>query len=285
MSHESQSSIEVLDNHGSRKPSEERRISTAPSLDTIDDDGHKNETSTLEMTLTEEEKEEERKFEELDKPKVILSIGNVNLTESSSSGSVCESVCTAYEQNGRKKSSIEESKSSLSPLESIFKTSSMLLSKTVVKKEETMNHPMRPIDYNYEDLSKVDHRLKLHIFQNVLEDNDEKFMWLLKCVVIDGELSMPYVAIIVMSTKKIYILKIIGVESEDIGSWLKKSMITVIDQIDTIRAIPFECGLSFVTKTNLSFHLLLRDSKLSAVLQKHITTSSKLKIIHLIFIG
>lgn len=34
------------------------------------------------------------------KVKALLGIGNVNLTESSSSGSVTDSVCTAYEGNG-----------------------------------------------------------------------------------------------------------------------------------------------------------------------------------------
>lgn len=272
VSHTSQSSIEVIDQHGSRKPSEERKISTAPSLDTIDDDGGKNENTLLEETLI--ATTEEKQAKDNDKPKVIMSIGNVNLTESSSSGSVCESVCTAYEQNGKKKA--EEPKSAL---EGIFKTSSMLLSKTILKKEpEPINHPSKPIVYNYDDLSIVDHRLKLYIFQNILEDNHEKFMWLVKGMVIEDDTSsnfMPQSALIAMSTKKIYLLKIVGEENDNIDAWLRKSMTYSVDQIVMIRRILSDAGLSFVMKSNFNFHILLRDSNLLAVLEKHITTSSK----------
>jgi len=273
VSHTSQSSIEVIDQL-SRK-SEERRISTAPSLDTIDDDPGKSEGTVLEKTI--KETVEEKQLSEVEKPKVILSIGNVNLTESSSSGSVCESVCTAYEQNGSKKKSVKEE--SKSPLEGIFKTSSLLLSRTISKKEpEPINHPSKPIQYNFDNLSVVDHRLKLFIFQNVLEDNDEKFMWLVKCIVIEDDTSsnfMPTTALVVMSTKKIYLLKIVGKETENVESWLRKSMTYSVDQIVMIRNIIFDTGLSFIMKANFNFHILLRDSKLLSILQKHITTSSK----------
>lgn len=271
VSHTSQSSIEVIDQL-SRK-SEERRISTAPSLDTINDDDPSK--PILEQTI--KENVDEKQQNEPEKPKVILNIANVNLTESSSSGSVCESVCTAYEQNGKKKSMKEESKSAL---EGIFKTSSLLLSRTISKKEpEPVNHPSKPIQYNFDNLSIVDHRLKLFIFQNVLEDNDEKFMWLVKCIVIEDDTSsnfMPTTALVVMSTKKIYLLKIVGKETENVESWLRKSMTYSVDQIVMIRKIVYENGLSFIMKANFNFHILLRDSKLSSILQKHITTSSKL---------
>ncbi|CAH1718589.1 unnamed protein product [Chironomus riparius] len=273
VSHTSQSSIEVIDQL-SRK-SEERRISTAPSLDTIDDDPGKSEGAILEKTIKEIEVEEKQQID-AEKPKVILSIGNVNLTESSSSGSICESVCTAYEQNGKKKSVKDETKS---PLEGIFKTSSLLLSRTISKKEpEPVNHPSKPIQYNFDNLSIVDHRLKLFIFQNVLEDNDEKFMWLVKCIVIEDDTSsnfMPTAALVVMSTKKIYLLKIVGKETENVESWIRKSMTYSVDQIIMIRNIIFDNGLSFIMKANFNFHILLRDSKLSTILQKHITTSNQ----------
>ncbi|KAG5684856.1 hypothetical protein PVAND_014066 [Polypedilum vanderplanki] len=277
ISQTSQSSIEVLDNFASRKQSEERRISTAPSLDTIDDDAKQDEAAAF--SEENEMKNIEEQSQEVEKPKVILSIANVNLTESSSSGSVCESVCTAYEQNGKKKSSTEESKSAL---EGIFKTSNLLLSKTILKKEPEQNstQPSKPIEYNNEDLTKVDHRLKLHIFQNILEDNDEKFMWLVKCVVIeDDSLSsggIPFTAIVVMSTKKFYLLKIVGEEKEEISLWLKKTTSHTIDQIEVIQEIPFDNGFSFKTKSNTFFHILLCDFKLSAVLHKHITTSNQI---------
>jgi hypothetical protein len=249
-----------------RKPSEERKFSTAPSLDTIDDNEamHKSgEDQTKNLLL------------QSDKPKAILTIGNVNLTESSSSGSVCESVCTAYEQNGKKKSE-------KNPLEGILKTSSLLLSKSVVKKENetaVAEHPHKPMQFNYEDLTIVDHRLKLYIFQNILEDNDEKFMWLVKCAVVEDAASVncatPFDALIVMSTKKIYILKIVGAETEDISSWLKKLSTFSIEQISLIEEMPFSNGFTVKTKTGVSNHLFMRDSSLSRILHKHIITSSE----------
>lgn len=268
VSHTSQSSIEVID-----RRSEERRTSAAPSLDTINDEVPKIENAILEETLV--ASTEEKSSNGHDKSKVI--VNNVNLTESSSSGSVCESVCTAYEQNGKKKPANEEPKS---PLEGIFKTSNMLLSKTVAKKEpEPINHPSKPIQYNFDNLSVCDHRLKLFIFQNVIEDNEEKFMWLVKCTVVEDDTSSnfaPSSAIIVMSTKKIYLLKIVGDETENVDSWLRKSMTYSVDQIVAIKEIVFHNGLSFVMNTNFNFHILLRDSKLSSLLEKHITTSSKI---------
>lgn len=265
VSQQSQSSIEVIDSFGSRKPSEERRISTAPSLDTIDDDLVKNDEGVLETTLI-----DEKKIEEPESAKVLA---NTNLTESSSSG---ESVQTAYELNGRKKHDEKELKSS--PLESIFKTSNMLLSKTVKKEpEHVQGLPLKPMQYNNEDLSILDHRLKLYCFQHVFEDNDEKLMWLIKCIVVEEDLSnIPRVSLLVMSTKKIYILRIVGEENEEISNWLQKSPASnFIINTEKIIELPFQNGLTFIMKSFFNFHVFLRDENLLNVLTKHITTSSE----------
>jgi hypothetical protein len=272
VSHTSQSSIEIIQPFGARKPSEERRVSTAPSFQAITDNNVP-EIEEFHQAVPEKEIEVE-----CEKPRVVLSIGNVNLTESSSSGSVCESVCTAYEQNGAKKKP-EETKSAL---EGIFKTSSLLLSRTILKKEEpepSTNLLCMPLQFNYDDLSKVDHRLKLFIFQNILEDNDEKFIWIVKCVTIEEDASCtPNLSLVAMSTKKIYVLRIVGEETEDIAMWIKKSssVSNYIDHVEKIRAIPYEFGFSFIMKSSFNFHILLRDSNLFYVLEKHITTSSEL---------
>lgn len=268
ISHTSQSSIEVLD----RKPSEERRISTAPSLDTIDDDNTKLHQAILENTLV-DSTDDKKVIEE--QPKMV--IGNVNLTESSSSG---ESVQTAYEQNGRKKKSDSQSEDmpKSSPLESIFKTSQFLLSKSKKKEAEPFSsHPSKPIQYNYEDLSVLDHRLKLFCFQNVLDDNDEKIMWLVKCIIVEENLNYnPTLALLLMTTRKIYILKICGDEHEDIATWIQKCPVSFsIDNVEMIQSLPFANGLSFNIKNSTKFHVILRDDYLSTILQKHISTSSK----------
>lgn len=107
LSNPSQSSIEVLD----RKPSEERRIFHMPSLDPIVDDQLNSSFNQLSTTLTDQCTSTTNDNEEINSgtTPVIkqkekkncnsLAIGQ-HLTESSSSGSVTDSICTAYEQNG-----------------------------------------------------------------------------------------------------------------------------------------------------------------------------------------
>lgn len=277
MSHASQSSIEVLlrdSNYGSRKPSEERRFAQIPPLATIQDATPKNEEHILDDTLTSSVM---KKSDELVKPKVILSIGNVNLTESSSSGSICESVVTAYDSRKNEKASSEE-KSPETKLEGIFKSSQNLLKKTPKVKKESTSYGFTPIQYNYDDLSIVDHRLKLYLFQKVLEENEEKLMWLVKSLVIEDDSSssgIPVYALLIMSTKKFYVLKILAEESEDIGSWLKKSTACAIDSIEAIRDIFGNTGFSFVLGTKTNVHVLLNNQNVTDCLRKHIMTSSK----------
>ncbi|XP_005181896.2 uncharacterized protein LOC101890827 isoform X1 [Musca domestica] len=121
ISNPSQSSIEVLDQFASRKTSEERRISHIPNLETIDDQSYtqtflerefdnminyarkdKPEEYPETMTAT---KDQEKQGEEKDGAKTkktsTSTLVQQNLTESSSSGSVTDSICTAYEQQGK----------------------------------------------------------------------------------------------------------------------------------------------------------------------------------------
>lgn len=237
----SQSSIEVLD----RKPSEERE-----NLD---------EMSESQM---------KKSMEEALKQK-MSGIGNVNLTESSSSGSVCESVVTAYEQPTR---AIDD--------QVFAKVSNFLFPKTKSGQSDAPKIPMlNPIQYNYEDLANVDHRVKLFLFQNVLEENDEKLSWLVKSILIDDSNysdGIPLSALTVMTTKKIYFLKIAAEESDDIQSWLKKLTSFAVDRIESIVECPAKIGFSFAFKTNSSkIHLLLRDHLLYEKLKTKIITSSK----------
>lgn len=270
VSQASQSSIEVIEgSFNSRKPSEERRISIVPTLDTIED-LQKNEETVLDETLTASALM--KKSDDDVKPKVVLSIGNVNLTESSSSGSVCESVVTAYEHTQHKKEKAE------SGFDGIFKSSSILLSKTPKPKSELETRQIHPIQYNYDDLSVVDHRVKLFLFQNILEENEEKLIWIVRTLVIEDDATssgVPFFSLVAMSTKKIYVLKITGEESEDIGSWLKKSLMFTIDRIETIREISSKAGFTFILKSKSAFHLLVQDQNVTDRLRIHITTSSE----------
>lgn len=97
LSNPSQSSIEVLDSlHSSRKHSEERRniqfseLDMPQGLDTI-----------YNLTASKEEEENSTvvKSEATTQTAVLPHKALPLLTESSSSGSVTDSICTAYEQN------------------------------------------------------------------------------------------------------------------------------------------------------------------------------------------
>lgn len=106
LSNPSQSSIEVLE-YSSRKHSIDRRVSQQPSLDTIDDDASRlqllasivthhqpNDDSTAMKTRNGSDDDSRRQ------PMATTTVlNNIHLTESSSSGSVTDSICTAYEQN------------------------------------------------------------------------------------------------------------------------------------------------------------------------------------------
>ncbi|XP_035773150.1 serine/threonine-protein kinase 11-interacting protein-like isoform X2 [Anopheles albimanus] len=128
LSNPSQSSIEVLDRgyHPSRKASEERRISSLETMNNYNTDPkeqqealskeyqhlHQSESSTMKTNANEEsrktdsvaEKEDVSMNQSPDVSKVHASVvakksflTSIHLTESSSSGSVTDSVCTVYE--------------------------------------------------------------------------------------------------------------------------------------------------------------------------------------------
>lgn len=249
MSHvSSQSSIEVLD----RKPSEEKVLLSA------EDESKAAAKESLENLFVESDM---KKSEDSLKHKMVLE-ANVNLTESSSSGSVCESVVTAYEHNSKDHTQTR-------------KISNLLATKSSKRSEAGMNS----IQYNYDDLTNIDHRVKLHLFQNLLEDNDEKLVWLVKTLIVVDDPSsdgLPISAIVVMSTKKVYFLKIVGEEKDDVQSWLKKFIFYSIDKIEKIKEFSEKVCLSFIFSPKSSaIHLLLRDRLLFEKLKTKIITSSK----------
>ncbi|XP_030240156.1 uncharacterized protein LOC115562564 isoform X4 [Drosophila navojoa] len=107
ISNPSQSSIEVLDpscaHSASRKTSEERRISQMPNLQTIDDDLSQSQSFIEHETLVEQARLNidalpTAATTTLDTTVKSKALAQIQLTESSSSGSVTDSVCTTYEQ-------------------------------------------------------------------------------------------------------------------------------------------------------------------------------------------
>lgn len=112
ISNPSQSSIEVLDPNlvqsASRKTSEERRISQIPNLQTIDN--HQSQTQSFierefGQLLAEQARAQtvsmQATISNVDATAKAKALAHVQLTESSSSGSVTDSICTTYEQQAK----------------------------------------------------------------------------------------------------------------------------------------------------------------------------------------
>lgn len=72
--------------------------------------------------------------------------------------------------------------------------------------------------FSYTDFNNVDHRLKLFLYQNIFEDDNEHLKWLVKGKIFNDNTSQnadtPAITsgIFVMSTTKFYVLQIIGDE-------------------------------------------------------------------------
>lgn len=113
ISNPSQSSIEVLDPNvvqsSSRKTSEERRISQIPNLQTIDDDFSQTQSFIeFQQLLAEQQgKPMTATVATVAEPKP-KALAQVQLTESSSSGSITDSICTTYEQQAGKQTQEEK---------------------------------------------------------------------------------------------------------------------------------------------------------------------------------
>lgn len=237
--------------HSSRKHSEDRRISQCPDLDTISADKYLNifpnlstivtnqETSTSAHDLTNMNKEDDTNkvnvkivnahnvttqtnTDNLVFKKQLLS--TLNLTESSSSGSGTDSVCTAFEVQQRKTigdvkmdkstNSLKTPESYITKLGGLFQSTNLLMKKTPTKVTESpsKNQPFEAYKYSYKDFSVVDHRLKLYLCQSVFDDENETFKWLVQGRIYDENDDcnnfVGFNGIFLMSTTKFYIFKI-----------------------------------------------------------------------------
>lgn len=245
LSNPSQSSIEVL-GYSSRKHSEDRRVSQQPSLDTIDDDINRlqllaslahQQTSDLSNSMTAGSHHDEKK--------TILT--NAHLTESSSSGSVTDSICTAYEQHqhdgntasagshslsstttaGSNVTAIEVNKMHTSPEKQftrtdsvisnmfggLFQSTNMLMSRRSVSAIGQNETPCNEYKFSYTNFDNVDHRLKLFLYQNLFEDDNEHLKWVVKGrMLMDSTTIGNFNGIFVMSTTKFYVLQVTGAE-------------------------------------------------------------------------
>lgn len=86
------------------------------------------------------------------------------------------------------------------------------------KTDETIEIPFEEFKYSYTDFDNVDHRLKAFFYQNIFEDNNEQFKWLVKGRLLndnqidDKSKNTIFDGMFLMSTTKFYIFQIVGKE-------------------------------------------------------------------------
>ncbi|XP_050461636.1 serine/threonine-protein kinase 11-interacting protein isoform X1 [Cataglyphis hispanica] len=223
LSNPSQSSIEVLDetlkaNATPSRKQEEKHTAIAPSLITIPD-------ATPMMA---------------------------GLTESSSSGSLTDSICTAYENKIAKLTNESKSYSSEKEIAPVTNLTSMLGgllqsikigSNKILRGEEASSFFGSDVQYSYTDFSSIDHRIKLHIILNIFEHENEEVVFLLKAQILMHSMQETFSGCLVLSTSKVYILRIDGPEGEDPQRWLHKEMSWTTDRLRSFISLPYKQGI------------------------------------------
>ena len=232
LSNPSQSSIEVLDEASRthltphrKRSSEERRTAAAPALLTIPD---------------------------------ALPI-MTGLTESNSSGSLTDSICTVYENKAirpvhaddKSLSSSNDKETKHAPVTNLTSMLGGLLQSIklgsnkplVLKEEEEPSLLGSNIQYSYTDFSSIDHRIKLHIILNVFERENEELVLLLRADFLMPNTNSTFPGCLVLSTSKVYVLKIDGLEGEDPQRWLHKEISWTMDRLRSFAPLPFKQGV------------------------------------------
>ncbi|XP_078051499.1 uncharacterized protein LOC144477636 [Augochlora pura] len=232
LSNPSQSSIEVLDDASRthltpyrKRSSEERRTAVAPSLLTIPD-------------------------------AVPIKTG---LTESSSSGSLTDSICTAYENKITRQANTDDKslnpsnnkETKFAPITNLTTLLGGLLqsvkidsNKSLMTKSEESSHFLgNNIQYSYTDFSSIDHRIKLHIILNIFKHENEELILLLRADILMQNAKDPFPGCFVLSTSKVYVLQIDGIEGEDPQRWLHKEASWTMDRLRSFAPLPFKQGV------------------------------------------
>ncbi|XP_043662110.1 serine/threonine-protein kinase 11-interacting protein isoform X1 [Drosophila teissieri] len=292
ISNPSQSSIEVLDPNyvqsASRKTSEERRISQLPHLETIRDELAKSK-SFIEREfgqLLAEQAQPTTPSGAAPLAPAKSAVSHVPLTESSSSGSVTDSICTTYEQQGNdapqnlQNSLLTESSNSqvsgsdadsnsrlktaeevsLLPFASVFQSTNLLMSssKKLIESEATVLGT-QPYKFNYGDFNDIDHRLKLYFYQRKFKENGEHFKWLAKGRIYNEQTQSLGEGLVVMSNCKCYLMEAFAAPHDDVAKWLRQVISVADNRLVAIDLLPWKLGLSFTLKDWGGFVLLLHD--------------------------
>ncbi|KAH8281398.1 hypothetical protein KR054_000301 [Drosophila jambulina] len=279
ISNPSQSSIEVLDPNCVQSAS--RKTSMEPQPD----------------AMVQSQSFIEREFAQLRAeqappaaPAVPPAVAHIQLTESSSSGSVTDSICTSYEQQSKDKSlggsnaeALPESSSngSLSGLKSVFQSTNLLMSSA--KKLIDSAEATQAYKFNYKNFNEIDHRLKLYFYQSKFKEQGEHFAWLAKGCIYNELTQAMGQGIVVVSTSKLYLMDAFAPPQDDVSKWLRQVVSVPLDRLMAIEVLPWKMGLSFALKDWGIFSLFLHDmqrteSLLLNLQQRHLPEQCQLKI-------
>lgn len=138
------------------------------------------------------------------------------------------------------------------------------MSRTKSTPSKSEQPPCEKFKFSYIEFDSVDHRLKLFLYQNIFEDDNEHLKWLVKgrifndCSTSDPDTTLQS-AIFVMSTTKWYVLNIIGPECDDVTKWLKREVFGTIDRVEMVRVFPWKVGITFSIKFFGHIHFFLQD--------------------------
>ncbi|KAF3423402.1 hypothetical protein E2986_01729 [Frieseomelitta varia] len=205
------------------------------------------------------------------------------INKTMSIGSLTDSVCTAYENKVMRQISMDEKslnnndkeiKSSpvtnlTSMLGGLLQSIKIGNNKPLELKTEQASHLMGSnIQYSYTDFSSIDHRIKLHIILNIFEHENEELILLLRAEILMQNMKDTFSGCLILSTSKVYVLKIVGPEGENPQRWLHKEISWTIDRLRRFSPIPFKQGvlieLEQPNKTNdelnsITFLCILQD--------------------------
>uniref|UniRef100_A0A1B6M5U1 Serine/threonine-protein kinase 11-interacting protein n=1 Tax=Graphocephala atropunctata TaxID=36148 RepID=A0A1B6M5U1_9HEMI len=173
----------------------------------------------------------------------------VGLTESSSSGSLTDSVCTAYESNPipAKRIGMSDVPEETTP-SSTYTSLLEDLIQSVTAKLTPRNSPSvqssfpNKVQYFFTDFSQVDHRVKLYLFQNTFKDDNEELSFLVRgTMVIQPRDIFP--GCLVVSTHAVYLLQVVGPEiGDDASEWLESRSSRHCSELTTMYVLPWQLG-------------------------------------------
>lgn len=113
----------------------------------------------------------------------------------------------------------------------------------MLKPEEGSQYFDSNIQYSYTYFSSVDHRVKLHIILNIFEHEKEELVLLLRADILLHSVKDTFPGCLVLSTSKVYVLRIDGPEGDCPQHWLHKEVSWTMDRLRSFAPLPFKQGV------------------------------------------